>query len=416
MVAGGAMNPSVDYIWDALARSRLLSPQNIGDLRQRWHNRPFSGRRGEDEDAPAHLLRWLVTEQCVTEYQAELLAEGRPARFFLGPYKLLDRAGTGRGTVVYRAMHGLGAVVALKTLAPTAAKDRRLRTRFRQEASLAVRLKHPNVVRALHAEEDDGLPYLIMEYLEGQTVQKLLATRRLGLEEAVDLVIQALLGLHYLFEQGATPRTLGPADLMVVPAPGGTGPLVVKILGSRFGLAESSGDVRAGIYGLGCVLYHALAGQPPFPETGDARTAVHQAVKSPRPVQEMNATVPAGLQQILNWMMAEDPTQRYQTPLRAVQALRLFLMSRNEGKDLTQDTGPPLPSDASFAPLAATCWEEILKEDIEVPAPPGPPDASASDNKVRSWTRRDALVLVLGAAGLLGAQVAGWLLARSLRR
>jgi serine/threonine-protein kinase len=426
------MKPSVEDIWDALARSRQLSPKEIGDVRQRWDHRPLSGRSGEDEDAPDRLVRWLVAEQYVTEYQAELLAESRPARFFLGPYKLLDRAGAGRLTVVYRARHGLGAVVAVKTLAPVVAQDRRLRARFRREAGLAVRLKHPNVVRTLHVEDDDGMPYLLMEYLEGQTLRELLATRRLGLEEAVDLVIQALLGLQYLSEHGAMPRALGPADMMVVRASGGTGRPGLKIIGTRLGLAESDGDVRAGIYGLGCVLYHALAGQPPFPNASALGLAARHATELPRPVRDLNSAVPAGLQQVLGWMMAEDPVQRYQTPLRAAQALRLVLLSRKEAEDLSPDAGPASPSDANGAgPVScavqptqetvdaiasAPCWEEILREEVEVPAPSGPHAPLTIGRREGSFTRRDCLALLIGGGGLLGAQAVGWLLARVLRR
>src|SRR5262249_4486874 len=84
-------------------------------------------------------------------------------------------------------------------------------------------------------------------------------------------------------------------------------------------------DVRADIYSLGCVLYHLLAGQPPFPDTNIITQMIRHATETPRPLKDFNPAVPDGLQQIVNWMMAKDPAGRYPTPERAAQALQVFL-------------------------------------------------------------------------------------------
>ena len=73
-------------------------------------------------------------------------------------------------------------------------------------------------------------------------------------------------------------------------------------------------DVRADIYSLGCVLYHLLAGQPPFPDTNIISQMIRHATEVPKPLKTFNAAVPDGLQQIINWMMAKDPNGRYPTP------------------------------------------------------------------------------------------------------
>src|SRR5262249_47045714 len=84
-------------------------------------------------------------------------------------------------------------------------------------------------------------------------------------------------------------------------------------------------DIRADIYSLGCVLYHAVAGRPPFPDTSVISQMIRHATETPLPLTEFNPAVPDGLQQIVNWMLAKDPGQRYPTPERAAQALQVFL-------------------------------------------------------------------------------------------
>ena len=100
---------------------------------------------------PANLTRfaaWLVANKYATEYQASLLVRGHADGFFLNDYKILDRLGKGRMAGVYKAQHRLGQVFAIKVLPPSRASEPNLLGRFQREAKLAMRLKHPNVVRA----------------------------------------------------------------------------------------------------------------------------------------------------------------------------------------------------------------------------------------------------------------------------
>jgi serine/threonine protein kinase len=89
-------------------------------------------------------------------------------------------------------------------------------------------------------------------------------------------------------------------------------------------------DIRSDVYSLGCVLYHLLAGQPPFPDTNIISQMIRHATETAKPLKSYNPAVPDGLQQIVNWMMAKDPAQRYPTPERAAQALQVFLVAGNE--------------------------------------------------------------------------------------
>jgi eukaryotic-like serine/threonine-protein kinase len=356
---------TVENLCGFLYRSKLLAPDNVKTAYQRWLS-----EAGNSANVPAAFSRWLVSQQYLTEYQANLLAKGQVDNFFLNDYKVLERIGRGRMAGVYKAVHSLGQVVAIKVLPPSRAKNPQLLARFQREARLSVRLRHPHCVRCFQVGHTRDLHYLVMEYLEGETLEEVLLRRkRFGVDEAVRLVHQALLGLQHLHEQGLVHRDLKPSNLMLVPAPGRgphdtTAPSRIKIL--DIGLARElydedtppekaeqltadgvllgtpdymapeqardarNRDVRADIYSLGCVLYHLIAGQVPFPDTNLLRQLMRHAKETPKPLTEFNKEVPEGLQQIIAWMMAKKPEQRYATPVRAAQALEAFLLAGNE--------------------------------------------------------------------------------------
>jgi serine/threonine protein kinase len=359
------MQLAVENICGLLIRSRLLSVDAVKDMYARWQT--------DSKDAVANtekFTQWLVAKQYVTEYQAALLLRGRADQFFLNDYKILDRLGQGRMASVFKAAHQLGQVVAIKVLPPSMARDPQLLARFQREARLATRLKHPNVVRAFQVGEANGIHYLVMEYLQGETLDQVLKRRsRLPAPEGVRLIHQALLGLQHMHEKGLVHRDLKPANLMLVAASGrgadSTLNATVKILDIGLGRAliddkavedvnkdrlttegavmgtpdylapeqardARSSDIRSDIYSLGCVLYQLLAGQVPFPDTNIINQMIRHATEAPRRLRELNPDIPDGLQQIVDWMMAKDPAQRYPTPERAAKALEVFLAAGAE--------------------------------------------------------------------------------------
>jgi serine/threonine protein kinase len=373
------MESSVEGLCQLLARSRLLSPEDVGALQERW--RVEAGPAAGDL---ARFCQWLVSGQYVTQYQVEALQRGHFDHFFLNQYKLLERIGKGRMAGVYKAVHQLGQTVAIKVLPPSKAKDPELFGRFRREARLAVRLKHPNVVRTFQLGETNGLHYLVMEYLEGETLEEVNKRRgKLAAGEAARILHQAFLGLQHLHQMGLVHRDLKPANLMLV-YPGDKGPrdttlqATVKILDIGLGRAlfEEAGspggesfqltnedallgtpaylapeqarnahaaDIRADIYSLGCVLYEALTGQTPFPESNHLRQLIRHATEPPRPLKELNRALPDELQDIINHLLAKDPAQRYPTPKHAADALQRFLTRTAEPEHSTE-AGVPLPS------------------------------------------------------------------------
>jgi serine/threonine protein kinase len=347
-----------------LARTRLFPQEEAEALYRRWDQDSQNGK-----DDLETFARWLASQKLLTDYQASLLTRGHSEGFFLQDYKILDRIGRGRMAGVYKALHSSGQAVAIKVLPPSRAKDPLLLARFQREARLALRLKHSHVVRAYHVGEAQGLHFLVMEYLEGETLADVLDRRgKLPPSEAVRLMHQALQGLEHLYEQGLVHRDLKPSNLMLVPAaaaghPDITTAATLRILdiglgrelfdervptqqeqaqltgaGALLGTPDymapeqardaRSADIRADIYSLGCVLYHMLAGRPPFPDTNLINQMVRHATEAPKPLAEFSSTLPGGLQQVVDWMLAKEPSQRYATPGRAAKALEVFLIDR----------------------------------------------------------------------------------------
>lgn len=354
------MELTVQNVYGLLLRSKLMAFDEAKAMYARWQ------QEGKDPANLAKFASWMVANKYLTEYQAQLLARGHADGFFLNEYKILDRLGKGRMAGVYKAQHQLGQIVAIKVLPPSKAKEPNLLGRFHRESRLSLRLKHPNIVRTFQTGEAEGLHYIVMEYLEGETLEDVIARRgKMTPGEAVRLVYQALQALQHIHAEGLVHRDLKPANMMLIGStPDSTLRATLKILDIGLGRtlfeegAAEGGDpalttegvllgtpdymspeqardprhidIRADIYSLGCVLYHLLAGQPPFLDTNIISQMIRHATEAPKPLNVFNPAVPDGLQQILNWMIAKDPAQRYPTPERAAQALQVFLAAGND--------------------------------------------------------------------------------------
>jgi serine/threonine protein kinase len=193
-------------------------------------------------------------------------------------------------------------------------------------------------------------------------------------------------------------------------------------------------DIRADIYSLGCILYHALTGVPPFRDSTALGKVIRHATETPQPLTALNPNVPGVLQLIVNWMMAKDPAQRYATPGRAAEALHLFLLHEGitaSGR-LAQETiagpadpapGPDVPSVPEMASDDSQAADQNgAGEDLRFDQPPQcrlvvqfdqPPSGwkPGSPGRTPGSVRRDSLLLLIGALGLFLAQLIGWLLA-----
>ncbi len=287
------------------------------------------------------LARTLVTAGKLTAYQSAALYQRKGRSLVIGHYLILDKLGAGGMGMVFKAKHRrLGTVVALKILPPSFARDRQAVLRFQREVEAASRLDHPNIVAALDAAEDRGVDFLVMEYVQGHDLDRVVRERgpmRVG--EAVDCLIQAARGLAAAHAQRIVHRDVKPSNLMLDAA----GTVRVLDLGLAL-IADSSNpfgqtaatrltasgmymgtvdymapeqakdskraDHRADIYSLGCTLFYLLTGREPFvAETVLKRLMAHLERPAPS-LRAARPDVPTPLEQAYQKMMAKRPADR----------------------------------------------------------------------------------------------------------
>jgi tRNA A-37 threonylcarbamoyl transferase component Bud32 len=277
-------------------------------------------------------------------------------------YRVLGLLGAGGMGAVYKAEHQVMArTVALKVLNRGLLDNPATVERFRREARAAAQLSHPNIVTAHDAEQASDSHLLVMEYVEGVSLARLIAEKGpLPVHVACDYIRQAALGLQHAFEKGMVHRDIKPANLMLTPSgqvkildfglarlafdsppvpsagpeeqAGGLLTQVGTVMGTPDYIAPEqavdahAADIRADIYSLGCTLYDLLAGQPPFPEGTAVDKVLAHTRQQPRPLTTVRKDVPRELARVVAKMMAKDPTQRYDTPAEVAGALQRFVL------------------------------------------------------------------------------------------
>jgi serine/threonine protein kinase len=293
--------------------------------------------QSEEPDSAARILpaRWM-----------ELVDGPSPEKAIgpIGPYRIERRIGRGGMGVVFQAFEpALIRTVAIKFLTPRLAAAPLARARFSREGQAAAAIKHPNVVTIHAIGEHEGLPYLVMEYIDGITLAHRL--EREGMLERKSILrigLQVARGLAAAHEQGLVHRDIKPANILLE---GGLDQ--VKI--TDFGLASiatepwrltasgvllgtpaymspeqatlSAIDHRADLFSLGSVLYHMCTGELPFP--GPTLKSILTGVREaePRPIRDLNPDIPVALQDLIRRLMAKDPADRYQSARELVGVL-----------------------------------------------------------------------------------------------
>ena len=251
----------------------------------------------------------------------------------LDRYEIVEAIGHGAFSDVYLAVDPDGGRVVLKCPHEGIIGDVATFDRFRREMEIARRLDHPGIQHSLDPGGDRTRPYLVMEYIEGETLREHLARRgRLPIAEAVALVDQLADAMGYAHRQGVTHRDLKPENVLVtadgrpvvtdfgIALMSGARRLTWRWLTSQLGTPDymapeqvqgERGDARTDVYALGVILFEMLAGRVPW-EGDNPLSIMNQAVTRPAPSHlDLDPSIPPPLDAIVRKCIRKDPAERY---------------------------------------------------------------------------------------------------------
>ena len=359
--------------------------------------------------------------------EAEGAANTRAGKILGGKYRLVRLLGAGGMGEVYEAQHELiGRRFAIKFLHPQLASNSEVVARFQREAQAAGGLENENIAAVVDAgTSDDGAPYLVMEYLDGEDLAHLLMRGgALPLSRAVFIMIQACRGLAAAHGRGIVHRDLKPENLYICRRNDASD--LVKVLdfgiaklhtgrstsltqtGTTMGtpyymsLEQARGakdvDHRTDIYALGVILYEMLSGAKPHP--GESYNAIlyHVLTQEPAPLDSMRPDLPPGVSAIVQKAMAREPGDRYASVAEFMEALIPF--SDRSVTPLRSQAGLPVV-------MGATMQSPVSLRAMAVPAPlkaetPEIPDdvPAGSRSRVVVWAMSAAAAVLLVVLGL----------------
>src|SRR3990172_736788 len=262
----------------------------------------------------------------------------------VGPYRIIEQLGQGGMATVHKAYHAsLDRYVAIKVLHPAFLQDPNFLKRFQREAKAVARLDHPNIVPVYDFAEHAGQPYLVMKYIEGDTLKARLRSGRLSKEEGLHIVEAAGSALSYAHQRTILHRDIKPSNILISP----DGSIYLADFGlARMGEAgestlsadimlgtpqyispeqargEKNLDAGTDIYSFGVVLYEMVVGRVPF-NADTPFSIIHDHIYKPLPIpSRINPRVPPEVERVLLKSLAKDRADRFATVDDMVAAFR----------------------------------------------------------------------------------------------
>jgi eukaryotic-like serine/threonine-protein kinase len=383
-------------------RTRISAPEFLAALERsgalpdgKWREvRDRLGRRSARDDSLA-LAQQLVEEGTLTRFQARRLLGGTKSLEF-GRYSLLDHIGQGARGRVFKARHRLmDRVVAVKVFVPDGTLSKTSVARFFREIKIVGLLDHPNVVRAIDADLHEGCPYIVMEYLEGDDLEHVLARRGpLPPDDVIKYMAQASRGLAHAHERGVIHRDVKPTNVFLVKT--GTVKLLDLGFGELVGMAGQAGnvfdtdegvvvgttdfmspeqvkdkpiDARTDLFSLGCTMYRLLTAGYAFPGVTREDRLIKRIRQPHVPIGDVRPGLSPGLVAIVDRLLAIQPADRFGSATEVAEALEALMApaGRSDGTTGTKsaakksdDSMPPVPSEPE-APLDWSVIESALR-------------------------------------------------------
>lgn len=315
---------------------------------------------GGIEGTCEQLIRVLQRKELLTNLQVDRLLKGERGGYFYGHWKVLYLIGAGTFARVYRSVNReTDRVAAVKVL------RRRHRTepvqveQFMREARVGMDLRHPNIVAIHEVDPDPRNPYMVMEFVEGQTMRELVKIReKLDVTTGMRLMQDIASGLAYAASKGVTHRDMKLSNVLVTSQ--GKGKLVdfglaaladtsdeaaladcpsaraIDYAALERGTGVRKDDPRSDLYFLGSMVYHAISGHSPLTETRDrlARLNVSRFRDVPN-ILKVAPELPHNVAAVISKSMEFDPAKRYQTPSEMLEDIRATLVRLEAGDTKT---------------------------------------------------------------------------------
>jgi len=330
-----------------------------------------------------------------------------------GRYRLDEEIGSGGMGSVFRGWHlVLDREVAVKVLHPRLAADESFRARFLREPQMAARIRHPNIIGVHDAADDPEMPYIVMDYVSGGDLRRLVRRGRLETAEALGIVTDVAAALDAAHAHGLVHRDVKPANILL----GESGVLLTD-----FGLAKlSSGaadmtrtgiflgtpyyaapeqfegakaSASADVYSLGCVLYECLSGAVPFAYESEFRLGLAHREEQPPRLSDTRPELGTRLDEVVARAMAKRPEDRYPSAGAVAEAARAALGSLRGAETVI---APPPAAEATLidsrADTRPTTMEPAPKPDVTL-GEPEPAEVSRPAPKApRRVSKRTALI------------------------
>ena len=398
---------SVDW-WDAV--SEFLMDDELDDATESSSQLSLSltspQSLSEDQDGQEQLDGLTTGMRQVLAWLAPTDDPSMLGR--IGGYEISGIIGAGGMGVVLKGFdRSLNRFVAIKTLAPHLATSGAARRRFAREAQAAAAVVHDNVIAIHGVDEANGLPYLVMPFLRGASLQKRInAVGALSVSEILRIGMQTARGLAAAHDQGLVHRDIKPANILL----DGT---TDRVLLTDFGLARAADDAglthsgviagtphfmspeqargdaidhRSDIFSLGSVLYTLSSGRPPFRASGNWGILRKVTDAEPRSLRELNSDIPNWLEAIILKCLCKDPDQRFQSAHALDELLKECLAHHQ------QPTQNPLPVEAKTLESRSRSFA----------------NQSLPTNSIATFASRHRHVITAGLVAVLFA--AGWML------